>query len=126
MLQGPEIIIILLVALVVLGPQRLPEIARKIGRWTNELRRAAGEMRAGLEAEVKEIKDVAEEFEKPVREMKSALEDTARLADDKRRWVGPQPKSGPKPAEAMDDLHEIEEKDGPITDRPDHPTAEAG
>jgi Sec-independent protein translocase protein TatA len=38
MLQGGEIIIILLLALVVLGPTRLPELARKLGEWTAELR----------------------------------------------------------------------------------------
>ena len=60
MLQGGEIIIILLVALVVLGPQRLPEVARKIGRWSAELRQAARELRSGLEKEAAELRDVAE------------------------------------------------------------------
>ena len=55
MLQGGEIIIILLVALVVLGPQRLPEVARKIGQWSAELRQAARELRSGLEKEVAEL-----------------------------------------------------------------------
>ena len=47
MLQGGEIIIILLLALVVLGPTRLPELARKLGEWTAELRSAARDLRQG-------------------------------------------------------------------------------
>jgi len=39
----PEIILILVVALVVLGPQRLPEVARMLGRAYAQLRRASEE-----------------------------------------------------------------------------------
>ena len=43
---GPlEILVILMVALIVFGPERLPEIARKIGRTANELRRMANEVK---------------------------------------------------------------------------------
>jgi sec-independent protein translocase protein TatB len=42
---GPqELLLILLIALVVVGPQRLPELARTIGRALNELRRAQDEV----------------------------------------------------------------------------------
>jgi Tat protein translocase TatB subunit len=40
----PELIVILVVALVVLGPQRLPELARQIGKAMAELRRQSGEI----------------------------------------------------------------------------------
>ncbi len=36
----PELLVILLVALIVLGPKRLPGVARAIGRGMRELRRA--------------------------------------------------------------------------------------
>lgn len=39
----PELILILVVALVVLGPQRLPEVARMLGRAYAQLRRASEE-----------------------------------------------------------------------------------
>jgi Tat protein translocase TatB subunit len=38
---GPELLVILLVALIVLGPQRLPEAARTIGRVVSEVRRVS-------------------------------------------------------------------------------------
>jgi sec-independent protein translocase protein TatB len=52
-LGGGEVLVILLVALIVLGPDKLPEAARKIGNVMGEVRRmSAGfqnEMRAAIE-----------------------------------------------------------------------------
>lgn len=46
---GPlEIMAIAVVALVVFGPQRLPEIARNIGKAVNEMRRITNDMRSEL------------------------------------------------------------------------------
>jgi len=39
----PELVLILVVALLVLGPQRLPEVARMLGRAYAQLRRASEE-----------------------------------------------------------------------------------
>ena len=39
----PELVVILAVALIVLGPQRLPEVARMLGRAYGQLRRACEE-----------------------------------------------------------------------------------
>ncbi|HLU31218.1 MAG TPA: twin-arginine translocase TatA/TatE family subunit [Acidimicrobiia bacterium] len=114
MLQGSEIIIILLVALIVLGPQRLPQVARKLGRWSAELREAARELRSGLEAEVGDLTEMRAEIEKPISEIRRDLRDLDRDIDqagaDVRRlpWVGPQPPSGPTPEDALADLDEIE------------------
>jgi Tat protein translocase TatB subunit len=47
---GPEkIILILVVALIVFGPQRLPEIARQVGAMMRELRRMQDTVREELE-----------------------------------------------------------------------------
>ena len=47
---GPEkIILILVVALIVFGPQRLPEIARQVGAAMRELRRMQDTVRGELE-----------------------------------------------------------------------------
>ena len=43
---GPlEILLVAVVALIVFGPERLPEIARTIGKTASELRRMASEVR---------------------------------------------------------------------------------
>ncbi len=46
---GPlEILTVAVIALVVFGPQRLPEIARNIGKAVNELRRMTADVRSEL------------------------------------------------------------------------------
>jgi sec-independent protein translocase protein TatB len=54
-LGGPEIMVILLMALIVLGPAKLPEAARTVGRFTAEVRRMSNgfrsEMKAAFDAE---------------------------------------------------------------------------
>lgn len=47
----PEIIVIALVALVVFGPSRLPELSRAFGRGMREFRKAVSEMEDRIEAE---------------------------------------------------------------------------
>lgn len=49
---GPEIVLIFIVALLVFGPRRLPEIGRKIGQVIGEIRRATGELRSNVEREI--------------------------------------------------------------------------
>ncbi len=47
---GPtELIVILVIALLVLGPQRLPELARSLGRAIGEFRRATADITAELD-----------------------------------------------------------------------------
>ena len=52
---GPaEILVILLVALIVLGPERLPEAARKVGQFVGEVRRIG----AGFQTELRDAMNV--------------------------------------------------------------------
>ncbi len=51
----PEMVFILVLALVVFGPKRLPEIARQIGRMMNEFKRASNEFRAQIESEISQL-----------------------------------------------------------------------
>jgi|FLYL01.1.fsa_nt_gi Tat protein translocase TatB subunit len=128
MLQGQEIIVILLVALVVFGPHRLPDLARKLGGWANEVRKAAREIRSGLEAEVSEVKGVADEVRRPLREVRDALDETTRQADpglSRMPWVGPTPTSGPTAEDALRDLERIE-GNGERRDQGEAPQAGAG
>jgi len=47
----PELLVILVVALLVLGPKRLPEIAKSLGRGIAEFRRATSEVRSAVSTE---------------------------------------------------------------------------
>lgn len=111
MLQTGEIVVIVLIALIVLGPTRLPDIARKVGRWTNELRAAAREITRGLEAEVADLREVGKELKAPMDEVKKPFteirDEVSGFGPKGREWKGPKPVSGPTPEDAMRDLEEI-------------------
>jgi sec-independent protein translocase protein TatB len=110
MLQGGEIIIIAVLALIVLGPTRLPDMARKVGGWLAELRRAAREISSGLEAEIADFKEVGRELRSPLDEVTKPLteiRDDVKGMGGTHEWRGPKPVSGPTPEDAMRDLEEM-------------------
>ena len=47
-----ELVLIALLALIVLGPEKLPKLAAKLGRWTGQARSMARNLRHQLEQEV--------------------------------------------------------------------------
>ncbi len=51
----PEMIFIFLLALVVVGPKRLPELARQLGKYMAEFKRASNEFKNQLETEMMNI-----------------------------------------------------------------------
>lgn len=57
----PELIVIFLVALIVFGPKKLPDIGRSIGRALGEFKRASNDLKNTLEEEVRldEMKSIA-------------------------------------------------------------------
>lgn len=62
----PELLVILGLALIILGPKKIPEIARGLGRAMREFRRATNDMREQFEEETKELKDVTETLKEEV------------------------------------------------------------
>lgn len=48
-----ELVIIFVIALIVFGPRKLPELGRSLGRSINEFKRASNELRSTLEDEVR-------------------------------------------------------------------------
>lgn len=50
----PELIVIFVIALVVFGPRRLPELGRTLGRTINEFKRATTSIQETWEREVNE------------------------------------------------------------------------
>ncbi len=47
----PEILLILAIALIVIGPKKLPELARTIGRALGEFKRAAQDLKSSMDME---------------------------------------------------------------------------
>jgi sec-independent protein translocase protein TatB len=53
----PEFILVAIIGLLVLGPQRLPKVAAEIGKWVSRARRTATQLRRQLEREI-ELNDI--------------------------------------------------------------------
>lgn len=58
----PELIIILVIALVVFGPKKLPDLARSLGKGMAEFRKATEEFKTTIANDVQEIKDLKSEL----------------------------------------------------------------
>lgn len=86
-LQGSEIIIVLLLALVVLGPEKLPDAMRKMGQAYAELKK----MSAGFQSEFRAAVD---EPLREVRETANVLRDSADFTKLQQGERPEKPKSG--------------------------------
>lgn len=63
-IQGSELIFLLLVALIVLGPEKLPDAMRRFGKAYGEFKKMAngfqGELRSALDEPMRELRDTAD------------------------------------------------------------------
>jgi len=92
-----ELVLCFVVALVVLGPERLPGVARTLGRWTGRARVYLRNLSSELEREtqVAELKRQLEDAQRILREQSQAVHEQARqLAAE----VKPQPPDRPPQA----------------------------
>ena len=78
----PELILIFVVALLLFGPRKMPQIGRSIGRAMGEFRRASNEFKRTIEDEVAadEIRDVEKDLE-GLREVGNELRDLKRTVE---------------------------------------------
>jgi Tat protein translocase TatB subunit len=83
-LSGSEIFFLLLIGLVVLGPEKLPEAMRKAGRLYQEVRKITG----GIQS------DLRSSFEDPVNELRKTADQAKRI------MTGNDEPSSPVPAQA--------------------------
>ncbi|HZS97926.1 MAG TPA: twin-arginine translocase TatA/TatE family subunit [Terriglobales bacterium] len=51
----PEMVFLFLLALIIFGPKKMPEIGRQIGKALNEFKRASNEFKAQIETEIANI-----------------------------------------------------------------------
>jgi len=75
---GPaELILIFVIALLVFGPRKLPEIGRSVGKALREFKKASDEIKGRIEDEIEasEIKDINKEIKEGAREIQSSIKD---------------------------------------------------
>jgi sec-independent protein translocase protein TatB len=64
MLSIPHMIVVFLVVLVIFGPQKLPELARGLGKLMAEFRKASTDFKSAFEEEMRDLERQARESER--------------------------------------------------------------
>lgn len=89
----PELMIIMVIALIVIGPQKLPELARSLGKGLAEFKKATDDFKQSVDtdgsgaeekerlAKLEQVKAEAEPL-KPSEELKSTVEHLAQNAEE--------------------------------------------
>lgn len=109
-LSGSEIVFLLLAGLVVLGPERLPGVIRRVGQVYGDIKRAA----QGVERELKET------FAEPLQELQSSVRDVSQTAREAGNFFGvvdPEPSPPMRPEQAT--LPEIRSEQRQDSERQD-------
>lgn len=68
----PEMIFIFVLALIIFGPKKLPEVGRQIGKAMSEFKRASNEFKSQLENEMQTL-EIHEALKKQQEELKGVL-----------------------------------------------------
>lgn len=68
----PELVIILVIALIVFGPRKLPELGRSLGKSIGEFRKASNELKSTLEEEIR-VEETREQRARMEAEQNSAI-----------------------------------------------------
>ena len=73
-----ELAIIMAVALLVVGPERLPILAGQVGKWVGKARRIIDSIRSDIESEIKaaELKELLDKQQSEIGELKEILKST--------------------------------------------------
>ena len=77
----PEMLLILAIALIVIGPKKLPDLAKSLGRALREFKKATSELKESIELD-SELKEVKNSFTNSITDKKGALKSQAEVTDN--------------------------------------------
>ena len=82
-----ELTVIAVVALIVIGPERLPKVARTAGHWIGRTRRFVASVKADIDREIKaeELKQILEQQASKANPLHEIIEETREELDVVRR-----------------------------------------
>jgi TatA/E family protein of Tat protein translocase len=70
----PELVVIFVVALVIFGPRKLPELGRSLGKGLSEFKRASNELKRTWEDEVDAVKHEVDVQKEELKQIGTDLE----------------------------------------------------
>jgi sec-independent protein translocase protein TatB len=92
-----ELLVIGVVALVVIGPERLPRVARTLGHLAGRLQRYVADVKADInrEIELDELRKMRDSMQKAASEMQTSVDsELGKAADDLNKAVAAEAKPG--------------------------------
>jgi len=127
-----EIALILVLALVVLGPERLPQVARTVGQWVGKARRYVEGVKSEVEREfdTSELKRMLHNQEVQLKELQSKLNDTEdHINHDYHNMFADKDDPGTDPEPVRESSYDIIEEDdeeyASLEDTPKKPAADS-
>jgi len=75
----PEILLILAIALIVIGPQKLPELAKTLGRAMGEFKRSAQDLKRSIDMDT-----TLQDVKSSPTDLKDTIKNTRHKKDDKK------------------------------------------
>ena len=95
-----EMMVIAVVALVVIGPERLPRVARTLGFWFGRLQRYVNDVKADInrEVELEDLRKFKSQFEEAASGVENEIRSEVAKAESTFNSVGADPVSGATPA----------------------------
>jgi sec-independent protein translocase protein TatB len=78
---APEMILILAIALIVIGPKNLPALAKSLGRAFGEFKKATSELKDSLEVNT-ELQDVKKAFDEMNTDIRETIDIKSKLVDE--------------------------------------------
>lgn len=97
-----ELIIIFVIALIVFGPRKLPQLGKSLGKSIAEFKRASNELRSTLEEEIR-VEETRREIMEPIeslgREAKALVERAEK--DAEKAMTEPETEPEPAPVESQ-------------------------
>lgn len=99
----PELIIILVIALIVIGPKKLPDLAKSLGRAINEFKKATREFKESMDVD-DDIKTLKKPFKEITDDLKGSLNPPAAGVPEKQKAAadGPAARTAPPAPDAME------------------------
>ena len=112
----PEMILILAIALIVIGPKKLPDLAKSLGRAMNEFKKATREIKDSMDidGDLQEVKNSFDDLNKDVKEavnvnpLKSAKADPPAEEAAKEKNASSAPPPNPPAAENSEEAQHNE------------------
>ena len=76
----PEMVVIFVLALLIFGPKRLPELGKSLGRGIGEFKRASSDLRNSIEREIESAQIPQNPIKEAVADMRKAVNDASASA----------------------------------------------